>query len=290
MFATDASQADALGKQWRDFFYVGEDENPRTVKEQNAWLSERQCLKAELVELGGKPFKPDNRGDALKAAQSLGFDLNDTIEKLKTRTRRARSRTRSSIVGGIGSAPDYTIKSIETKRTTSRPSPPFITSTMQQQASTRLGFQLKRTMRVAQQLYEGIDLKGARGQTGLITYMRTDSTHLSKEALASVRSHIESKLRQGVPARETELLQVLQQGRAGGPRGDPPDRRVDHARLDPRQAQRRAVQALRPDLEAFCRLPDGPRAVGLDRDHDPKPRTPSSARPAARSCSTASSR
>ncbi|MEO1237200.1 MAG: DNA topoisomerase, partial [Planctomycetota bacterium] len=78
--------------------------------------------------------------------------------------------------------------------TKSRPSPPFITSTMQQQASTRLGFNLRRTMRVAQQLYEGIDLKGARGQTGLITYMRTDSTHLSKEALAGVRGYIGSKL------------------------------------------------------------------------------------------------
>lgn len=193
VFATDAAEAEKLGKAWHDFFYVGEEENPRTVKEQNAWLSERKCLRAELVEVGGKSFKPTQRDEAIKAAQALGFDLTDTIE---THDEEAKGPQQNQVkfIGGVttSGAPDYTITKIETKRTTSRPSPPFITSTLQQQASTRLGFQLKRTMRVAQQLYEGIDLKGARGQTGLITYMRTDSTHLSGEALSSVRSHIES--------------------------------------------------------------------------------------------------
>ena len=192
VFATDAAKAGELAKQWRDFYYVGDDENPRTVKDQNAWLSERQCLRAELVEVAGKPFKPDQRDAALKAAQAMGFKLADTIEKFDEEAK-GPQKNQVTFVGGIGSAPDYKITKIETKRTTSRPSPPFITSTLQQQASTRLGFQLKRTMRVAQQLYEGIDLKGARGQTGLITYMRTDSTHISKEALDTVRSHIESK-------------------------------------------------------------------------------------------------
>ncbi len=66
------------------------------------------------------------------------------------------------------------------------PSPPFITSTLQQAAANRLGFTAKRTMAVAQQLYEGIDL-GAMGSLGLITYMRTDSTYISGEALGEVR-------------------------------------------------------------------------------------------------------
>jgi len=192
VFATDAAQAQQLGKAWRDFFYVGAEENPRTVKDQNAWLSERKCLRAELVELAGKPFKPTTRDAALKAAQSLGFKLEDSVESF-VEDAKGPQQNQVKYLGGIANAPQYKIRSIETKRTTSRPSPPFITSTLQQQASTRLGFQLKRTMRVAQQLYEGIDLKGARGQTGLITYMRTDSTHLSGEALASVRSHIESR-------------------------------------------------------------------------------------------------
>ena len=72
--------------------------------------------------------------------------------------------------------------SVETKRTKSRPPGPFITSTMQQAASSRLGFNAQRTMRTAQRLYEGIEVKG-EGAVGLITYMRTDSTHLSGDAL-----------------------------------------------------------------------------------------------------------
>ena len=61
---------------------------------------------------------------------------------------------------------------------------------MQQAAANRLSFPLQRTMRLAQQLYEGVDLRGKQGQTGLITYMRTDSTHVSREALAAARSYI----------------------------------------------------------------------------------------------------
>jgi DNA topoisomerase-1 len=83
----------------------------------------------------------------------------------------------------------YRIRSIETKRTTSRPTPPFITSTLQQAASTRLGFGAQRTMRAAQGLYEGVNVPG-EGQVGLITYMRTDSTHLSGDAIGMARDYI----------------------------------------------------------------------------------------------------
>jgi DNA topoisomerase-1 len=86
----------------------------------------------------------------------------------------------------------FQISNMETKESVSRPSPPFITSTLQQAAANRLGFTAKRTMAVAQQLYEGIDL-GSMGSLGLITYMRTDSTHLSGEALGEVRNHIQNR-------------------------------------------------------------------------------------------------
>ena len=69
------------------------------------------------------------------------------------------------------------------------PSPPFITSTLQQEASRRLGMTPRRTMSIAQQLYEGVDLAG-RGTTGLITYMRTDSLRLSDEALRAAKDFI----------------------------------------------------------------------------------------------------
>ncbi|MEM1354701.1 MAG: DNA topoisomerase [Planctomycetota bacterium] len=193
IFASDPTKTDELAKAWSDYFYVGEDENPRTLKDQNAWLSDRQCLRAELVEFAGKPFKPDDREMALKAATALGFKLEERKEREDEKAK-GPARQPCTFLGGIENAPDFKIESIQTKRTTSRPAPPFITSTLQQQASTRLGFALKRTMRVAQQLYEGVDLKGARGQTGLITYMRTDSTHLSGEAIGACRGHIESKL------------------------------------------------------------------------------------------------
>ncbi|MBR5411016.1 MAG: type I DNA topoisomerase [Clostridia bacterium] len=70
-----------------------------------------------------------------------------------------------------------------------QPSPPFITSTLQQEASKHLGFTPKRTMRIAQELYEGIDVKG-HGAVGLITYMRTDSLRISEESRAEATTYI----------------------------------------------------------------------------------------------------
>ena len=70
-----------------------------------------------------------------------------------------------------------------------QPAPPFITSTLQQEASRKLNFTAQKTMRIAQQLYEGVDI-GARGTTGLITYMRTDSLRISDEARAAAKNYI----------------------------------------------------------------------------------------------------
>ncbi len=73
-----------------------------------------------------------------------------------------------------------------------QPAPPFITSTLQQEASRKLGFQSKRTMKVAQELYEGVEIEGM-GAVGLITYMRTDSLRLSEDALAAAQDFIREK-------------------------------------------------------------------------------------------------
>ena len=72
-----------------------------------------------------------------------------------------------------------------------QPAPPFITSTLQQEASRKLGFQSKRTMKIAQELYEGIDIQGM-GAVGLITYMRTDSLRLSEDALDAAEDYIKN--------------------------------------------------------------------------------------------------
>jgi len=84
-----------------------------------------------------------------------------------------------------------TIKKVEKKKRKRNPTAPFITSTLQQEAARKLGFTAQRTMRTAQQLYEGIDIGGST--TGLITYMRTDSVNLAQEALDEIRSVIKER-------------------------------------------------------------------------------------------------
>ena len=83
----------------------------------------------------------------------------------------------------------YSVKSLKKGTRKRSPAPPFITSTLQQEASRRFGFTGTRTMRAAQNLYEGVELKG-RDTTGLITYMRTDSLRLSDEAVAGAKEYI----------------------------------------------------------------------------------------------------
>ncbi|RJQ35973.1 type I DNA topoisomerase [Candidatus Parcubacteria bacterium] len=83
----------------------------------------------------------------------------------------------------------WTVIGIETKAVSKKPPTPFTTSTLQQESFRRLGFSARQTMRIAQQLYEGMDLAG-EGSTGLITYMRTDSLNLSEESLARAQSAI----------------------------------------------------------------------------------------------------
>ena len=83
----------------------------------------------------------------------------------------------------------YKVAEVETRETKRNPAAPFTTSKLQQEAARKLGFTAKKTMMLAQQLYEGVDL-GDEGPVGLISYMRTDSTRVSNEAIASARAHI----------------------------------------------------------------------------------------------------
>ena len=96
-------------------------------------------------------------------------------------------------------AQDFIVKDIIKKPVVRQPSPPFTTSTLQQEAARRLGYTAKRIMMIAQQLYEGIEL-GKEGSVGLITYMRTDSTRIAGEAIDEVRQFIgESFGKQNLP-------------------------------------------------------------------------------------------
>ncbi|WP_201599545.1 type I DNA topoisomerase [Psychrobacter piscatorii] len=122
-----------------------------------------------------------DNGKAKKAsdAEQIGIRLEAT--KQGGKTLKLGNKEQTDKVLEILKASDFIVKEREEKPTQSRPSAPFITSTLQQAASTRLGFSVKKTMILAQRLYEA----------GHITYMRTDSTFLSGDALAAVRGHIE---------------------------------------------------------------------------------------------------
>ena len=190
-FTPDLSNGFALSQQWLEWLTEGSEANgkPRAVREKSAWLNEHQCVRGELVEVASEPFKAANRDQALDAVGQLGFVVDQAHEHNDPKGRGPAADV-IRFDGHLDDPPDFSIESITTKAVSSRPSSPFITSTMQQAGSNQLGFSLFRTMRVAQQLYEGVDIHGAEGQTGLITYMRTDATHLSGEALEMVRSFI----------------------------------------------------------------------------------------------------
>jgi DNA topoisomerase-1 len=146
-------------QEWVDFALAKtKSDKPVTIEEQNKWLIKHNAFRAEFIKIDDKKFTASTKAEADKIFSAL--------KDVK-----------------------FKVDSVERKESVSHPPAPFITSTLQQTAANQLGFAAKRTMRVAQQLYEGIDL-GSMGHLGLITYMRTDSTHLSGEAIQEVRNYI----------------------------------------------------------------------------------------------------
>lgn len=87
---------------------------------------------------------------------------------------------------------DFIVSTVKKGKKNRAPAPPFITSTLQQEASRKLGFQARRTMKAAQELYEGVDIRG-QGSMGLITYMRTDSLRISEDAIKAATEYIEGR-------------------------------------------------------------------------------------------------
>src|SRR3989475_4209624 len=127
-------------------------------------------------------------GEEQIAASHDGQNGTKELKTEKGRIKISSQEQANSILAELQDAV-YTVLKVEEKEQRRQPNPPYTTSTMQQEASTRLSFKPKRTMSLAQQLYEGIEL-GAQGHQGLITYMRTDSTRVSDEAQAKVKEYI----------------------------------------------------------------------------------------------------
>jgi len=144
--------------------------------------------------------------DAFKARES--WTLDALFEKASAAAGKGQFKAELSKVNGkkadLVSGPDaqkimdelkgaaYQVSSIETKSKKRAPYAPFITSTLQQDAARKLGFTAKKTMMIAQQLYEGVELLTGE-RTGLITYMRTDSTNLAETAVARIREVIKER-------------------------------------------------------------------------------------------------
>jgi DNA topoisomerase I len=193
----DVAAAAGLHAAWTSYLDERDERGrPPLVRDRMAWLAERKALSASLVEVGGKPLKieAENTSEedlavtAASAAEAAGL-LDVTIDRETNPEGKGRGKNVVRLTGRPDPAARYTVESIDVTRTKSRPYPPFITSTLQQAASSRLGMSTDRTMRIAQQLYEGIDLP-AEGRVGLITYMRTDSTNLSGEAVSMARTYL----------------------------------------------------------------------------------------------------
>ena len=105
------------------------------------------------------------------------------------------------------SGKDFTVRSVEKKERRRRPLPPFITSTLQQDASKKIRFSVKRTMSVAQKLYEGVEL-GREGPVGLITYMRTDSVRISPNAVEEARNFVSERYGSEYVPKKPNLFKV----------------------------------------------------------------------------------
>ncbi len=130
---------------------------------------------------GEEPANPSLNG-------SSGSNGAQKVRAEKGRIKIVSKEEADTILADLKGA-TYTVLKIEEKEQRRQPFPPYTTSTLQQDASSRLYFKPKKTMSLAQQLYEGIEL-GERGHQGLITYMRTDSTRISEEAQARVKAYI----------------------------------------------------------------------------------------------------
>jgi DNA topoisomerase I len=139
----------------------------------------------DIAEFNGAEGASEAEEQAIALALSNG---QNGAKKPRGRIKISSQAEADAILGELQGAV-YTVLKVEEKEQRRQPLPPYTTSTMQQDASSRLYFKPKKTMSLAQGLYEGIEL-GERGQQGLITYMRTDSTRVSDEAQASVKAYI----------------------------------------------------------------------------------------------------
>ncbi len=198
VFTTDLPAAPQLHRQWMSFLAARDPKGAGPTKDaQQEWLGERDSFWAELTHLDGRKVELSDETAARRVAEALGVVIED-VERTEhpeakgPARRRAVLKTRLYNDDGSAGLTDFTVTGLDERRSVSRPPKPFTTASLQQAASARLRFSASRTMRVAQQLYEGVAI-GGEGSVGLITYMRTDSLNLSNEAVSNARRFIDDR-------------------------------------------------------------------------------------------------
>lgn len=206
VFAPADQDVETLAADWTAYVAGTDKGEPPTLKDRRRWQAKRSCFEAALSQVAGKPFKPEGKLDTSKPVErmfesavecvrpiteALGHAVGDVVSRdwsdyahLGLRQVELPGKTTPA------TAPVFTIKSIDTKRAQSKPPAPFTTASLQQAAANQLRMSTSGIMRTAQTLYEGVDIKTGEGSVGLITYMRTDSRHLSAESIKAARSWI----------------------------------------------------------------------------------------------------
>ena len=152
----------AACRPWPSRVIVEREREIRAFQKQEYWTID-VSLNAKKPPRAHGPAKQEGRRDAEIGNEAAAKEIVDDLD-----------------------GASYIVKSVSTREKKRNPVPPFITSTLQQESSRKLRFSVKRTMMLAQGLYEGKEL-GNEGAVGLITYMRTDSTRVSEDALTEVR-------------------------------------------------------------------------------------------------------
>jgi DNA topoisomerase-1 len=188
---------DALREEWTRYLEQRDEKGKGpTNRLKNAWMTEHQALDCNLVEWRGSKFElgcpSDAPEDLSKRAIEVATDcglVDVSVAVTEDPEGKGPARYIRVLSGRVDPKARYEVTQIESRETSTKPSGPLITSSLQIAASNQLGFSAQRTMRLAQDLYEGVPL-GEMGEVGLITYMRTDSTHLSAEAITAIRTYV----------------------------------------------------------------------------------------------------
>ncbi len=191
IFTPDMAAAESLEGRWRKF-QAAVDEKGQGPSQAKVFefLAGIGAIRAELTRWKGKRFTCGDVAAAREVVEALGVKV-ESVDRCEDPAGKGPAAERVTVAAGVdrSAGVEFKVESVKARSARTRPPAPFTTALMQQAASVRLRFSASRTMRIAQQLYEGVDVPGT-GSVGLITYMRTDSLNLSAQAIAQAREFV----------------------------------------------------------------------------------------------------